>query len=169
MPVLTHLGPAAPCGLTRYESRRLRPGVPATTSSPASSTCTRSRAHVLDPDGATFQSARRGLPRLQTTCDFHPTDVLEDADGSLLVRRHRRLVQALLPDVAAGQAGRARRDLPRSPQGCAEDRRPARPKIVLGEAYDARTDHPARRSAPGRAPPGAGRPEAAKAEPQCRR
>ncbi len=41
-------------------------------------------------------------------------------------RRHRRLVQAVLPDVAAGQAGRAGRDLPRAAAWCARRGRPAR-------------------------------------------
>ena len=40
--------------------------------------------HVLEPDGATFRT--RDLDFLVSdNTDFHPTDVLEDADGSLLV------------------------------------------------------------------------------------
>ena len=43
MPVLTHLGPAAPCGPGPLRVGRLRRRTTATTSSPRCSTCTRSR------------------------------------------------------------------------------------------------------------------------------
>ena len=40
--------------------------------------------HVLEPSGATFKT--RDIDFLvSNNRDFHPTDVLEDADGSLLV------------------------------------------------------------------------------------
>ena len=39
--------------------------------------------HVLQRQGATFGSSMRTFWRRRP--DFHPTDVLEDADGSLLV------------------------------------------------------------------------------------
>ena len=41
--------------------------------------------------------------------DFHPTDVHRRRRRQPAGRRHRRLVQALLPDLAARKAGRARR------------------------------------------------------------
>jgi putative membrane-bound dehydrogenase-like protein len=83
MPVMSHLGPAAPCGLTRYESRAFGDEYK------DNLFCTlfnmhKVTRHVLTPDGATFKSADSDF----LTCDsldFHPTDVLEDADGSLLV------------------------------------------------------------------------------------
>ena len=83
MPVLSHLGPAAPCGLTRYESRAFgeeyRNNLFCTLFNMHKVT-----RHVLAADGATFKSADSDF----VTCDsldFHPTDVFEDADGSLLV------------------------------------------------------------------------------------
>src|SRR5437773_4078834 len=40
--------------------------------------------HVLVPDGATFKTRDEDF-LVSDNLDFHPTDVLEDADGSLLV------------------------------------------------------------------------------------
>src|SRR5690349_22397571 len=40
--------------------------------------------HVLEPDGATFKTKDSDFVTSDNT-DFHPTDVIEDADGSLLV------------------------------------------------------------------------------------
>ena len=40
--------------------------------------------HVLEPSGATFKSRDSDF-LVSNSLDFHPTDVLEDADGSLLV------------------------------------------------------------------------------------
>ena len=83
MPVMTHMGAAAPCGLTTYRSRvfgadwadnllacyfNLRKVV----------------RHELIPDGATFKTRDTDL-LASDHLDFHPTDVLEDADGSILI------------------------------------------------------------------------------------
>jgi hypothetical protein len=46
--------------------------------------------HVLERDGATFKCRNEDFA-VSTHPDFHPTDVFEDADGSIL-RRHRWLV-----------------------------------------------------------------------------
>src|SRR5262249_23752187 len=40
--------------------------------------------HVLTPDGATFKTADEDFV-VSSNDNFHPTDVIEDADGSLLV------------------------------------------------------------------------------------
>src|SRR5262249_9504500 len=40
--------------------------------------------HVVEPDGATFKTKDSDFVVSDST-DFHPTDVLEDADGSLLI------------------------------------------------------------------------------------
>lgn len=40
--------------------------------------------HVLEPDGATYRCQTEDF-LTSTNADFHPTDVLEDADGSLIV------------------------------------------------------------------------------------
>jgi len=83
MPVLSHLGPAAPCGLTRYES-----GVFGTAYQDNLFACLfnmqKVTRHVLSRDGATFKSRDEDF-LVSDNKDFHPTDVLEDADGSLLV------------------------------------------------------------------------------------
>ncbi|MEY4938660.1 MAG: hypothetical protein RIQ93_395 [Verrucomicrobiota bacterium] len=83
MPIMTHMGAAAPCGSITYLSRQfgaeyegnvfvcyfnLRKVV----------------RHELVADGATFQT--RDMDFITSdSADFRPTDVLEDADGSLLV------------------------------------------------------------------------------------
>jgi putative membrane-bound dehydrogenase-like protein len=83
MPVLTHLGPAAPCGLARYESQ-----VFGTEYKDNLFACLfnlhKVTRHVLKPRGGTFQTEDSDFLTCDST-DFHPTDVLEDADGSLLV------------------------------------------------------------------------------------
>jgi putative membrane-bound dehydrogenase-like protein len=83
MPVLTHLGPAAPCGLVRYESRVFGPEYQDNLFACLFNLHKVSR-HVLEPDGATFRVRDEDF-LVSDNVDFHPTDVLEDADGSLLV------------------------------------------------------------------------------------
>ncbi len=83
MPVLVHMGPAAPCGLTRYESRVFGPEYQDNLFACQFNMRKVSR-HVLTPDGATFKSRDEDF-LVSNNLDFHPTDVLEDADGSLLV------------------------------------------------------------------------------------
>src|SRR5688572_22210426 len=83
MPELTQLGPAAPSGLTRYASRvfgeEYRDNFFATMFNLQKVT-----RHVLAPNGASFTSRDSDFV-VSNSRDFHPTDVLEDADGSLLV------------------------------------------------------------------------------------
>lgn len=83
MPVLSHLGPAAPSGLVQIES-----GAWSAEDRP----CLLSAAfnlhqvthHRLRPAGASYLA--EDTPWLVSDhLDFHPTDVLEDADGSVLV------------------------------------------------------------------------------------
>jgi putative membrane-bound dehydrogenase-like protein len=83
MPVLTHMGAAAPAGVLRYESdafgREYKDNLFA-----ALFNLHKVTRHVLEPDGATFKT--RDIDFLVSdSFDFHPTDVVEDADGSLLV------------------------------------------------------------------------------------
>jgi putative membrane-bound dehydrogenase-like protein len=83
MPVLVNLGPAAPCGLTRYESavfgEEYRDNL---------FTCLfnmhKLTRHVLRERGATYEAGTEDF-LTSSDLDFHPTDVIEDADGSLLV------------------------------------------------------------------------------------
>ncbi len=83
MPVLSHLGVAAPCGLARLESEGLgssfRNNVLA-----CSFNMHKVTRHVLTQHGATFASETTDL-LVSNDLDFHPTDVVEDADGSVLV------------------------------------------------------------------------------------
>lgn len=83
MPVLTHLGPAAPCGLARYESRAFGPAYENNLFA-CNFNLHKITRHVLEPHGATFRATDSDFLVSDNT-DFHPTDVLEDADGSLLV------------------------------------------------------------------------------------
>jgi putative membrane-bound dehydrogenase-like protein len=83
MPVLVHLGPAAASGLCRYESDAFGP--PYRDNLFATSfNLHKVTRHVLTEDGATFAATNEDFVVCDSV-DFHPTDVIEDADGSLLV------------------------------------------------------------------------------------
>lgn len=92
LPVLSHLGAAAPCGLVQLESNvfdrgwqvgslphRFQGNLFACLFNMHKIT-----RHVLTPDGATFKSRDEDF-LTSSNLDFHPTDILEDADGSLVV------------------------------------------------------------------------------------
>jgi putative membrane-bound dehydrogenase-like protein len=83
MPVMSHLGPAAPSGLTVTESRNLGPEYQHNVFVCEFNLQKVSR-HVLTPDGATFRDRASDFV-VSDNKDFHPTDVIEDADGSLLI------------------------------------------------------------------------------------
>jgi putative membrane-bound dehydrogenase-like protein len=83
MPVLTHMGPAAPCGLVRYESDKFGPQYKDNLFACQFNMHKVSR-HILTPSGATFTSQDSDF-LVSDNLDFHPTDVIEDADGSLLI------------------------------------------------------------------------------------
>lgn len=83
MPVLAHLGPAAPSGLLGYESSAFGPEFVGN----LFNTCFNMRKvtrHVLTPQGASFSASSEDFLRCEDL-DFHPTDLVEDVDGSLLV------------------------------------------------------------------------------------
>lgn len=83
MPVLSHLGPAAASGLTRYES-----SVFGTEYQDNLFTCCFNLRKVvrtvLVPDGASYRAQDSDF-MVSDNVDFHPTDLFEDADGSLIV------------------------------------------------------------------------------------
>jgi putative membrane-bound dehydrogenase-like protein len=83
MPVLLHMGPAAPCGLTRYESDAFGKDYQNNLFACYFNLHKVGR-HVLTPDGATFSTRDEDFVS-SPDLDFHPTDVLEDADGSLVI------------------------------------------------------------------------------------
>lgn len=83
MPVLTHLGPAAPCGLVHMESGSFGPEYQHNLFATLFNMQKVTR-HVLEPSGATFKTRDEDF-LVSSNRDFHPTHILEDADGSLLV------------------------------------------------------------------------------------
>lgn len=83
MPVLAHLGPAAPCGLTAYPSNVFGDDYHDNLFA-ACFNMQKVTRHVLTPDGATFKASTEDF-LVSDNHDFHPTDVLADADGSLVV------------------------------------------------------------------------------------
>src|SRR5262249_46235706 len=83
MPVMTHMGPAAPCGLHCYESDAF--GKEYTSNLFACQFNLRKVSrHVLKPSGSTYTTEDFDFV-VSDNQDFHPTDVIEDADGSLLI------------------------------------------------------------------------------------
>jgi putative membrane-bound dehydrogenase-like protein len=83
MPPVCHFGPAAPSGLTEYTSRVFGEGYRGNFFT-ALFNMRKVVRHELEPSGATFKSRDSDF-LVADSLDFHPTDVLEDADGSLLV------------------------------------------------------------------------------------
>ena len=83
MPVMNHSGASAPCGLATYRSRVF--GADWSDNLLACYFNLRKVIrHELIPDGATFRTKDTDL-LASDHVDFHPTDVLEDADGSILI------------------------------------------------------------------------------------
>jgi putative membrane-bound dehydrogenase-like protein len=83
LPVMTHFGPGAPCGFTRVESSALGEGYRDSFFACLFNLHKVTR-HVLEPVGATFRTHDSDF-LVSNNTDFHPTDVIEDADGSLLI------------------------------------------------------------------------------------
>ncbi|ADV62070.1 heme-binding protein [Isosphaera pallida ATCC 43644] len=84
LPPLVHLGPAAPSGLELVETDTLEPNASGALLLTAQFNLRRVSAHRLIPQGATYRTEDRVLVE-SNHADFHPTDVLEDADGSVLI------------------------------------------------------------------------------------
>ena len=83
MPVLSHLGAAAPCGLHRIHSDHLGSNYRNNLMACAFSMRSIFR-HELTKSGGSFE-AKVSQFLTSDHVDFHPTDVIEDADGSLIV------------------------------------------------------------------------------------
>src|SRR3954470_15359642 len=81
MPITTHLGAAAPCGLLRYKSGAMGMKDNMFVCNFNMHKVTR---HELERDGATYKTKNSDFV-LAADTDFHPTDVLEDSDGSILI------------------------------------------------------------------------------------
>ncbi|MDX1929149.1 MAG: hypothetical protein SFV81_21660 [Pirellulaceae bacterium] len=86
MPIMVQLGPAAPSGLICLESNYLVNPSSASqrTLVAALFNLQKVTAHQLQPAGASFTTANQDLV-VADRIDFHPTDILEDSDGSLLI------------------------------------------------------------------------------------
>ena len=83
MPPMTHMGPAAPCGLHRLESTQF--GEEYTNNIfCAQFNMRKVSRHVLVLSGSTYTTRDYDFV-VSDSLDFHPTDVIEDADGSLLI------------------------------------------------------------------------------------
>lgn len=83
MPVLSHLGAAAPSGLVRLESDGLGSDYRNTVLA-SSFNLHKVIRHTLSWNGAALKADLSDLI-VSDNLDFHPTDVLEDADGSVIV------------------------------------------------------------------------------------
>ena len=83
MPTLCDLGPAAPAGLARYTSSAFGPGY-RDNLFVAQFNMNKVTRHVLRASGATYTTRDADFVTADSR-DFHPTDIIEDADGSLLV------------------------------------------------------------------------------------
>ncbi|CAN5228850.1 hypothetical protein BH23VER1_BH23VER1_06800 [soil metagenome] len=83
LPPMTHLGPAAPCGLVSYESVAFGHGYRGNLFACQFNLHSVTR-HQLVPDGSTYRTEDSDFVTSESP-DFHPTDVLQDRDGSLLV------------------------------------------------------------------------------------
>ncbi|MBX3240732.1 MAG: HEAT repeat domain-containing protein [Chitinophagaceae bacterium] len=83
MPVMTKLPRIAHSGLMRYEGRAWGDSFKGNLFSAQFNTG-RIMRHIIIPEGATYQT--KDEPFITSShADIHPTDVLEDADGSLLL------------------------------------------------------------------------------------
>ena len=83
MPIMTHMGAAAPCGSATYRSRAFGADY-ADNLFVCYFNLHKISRHELVPDGATFRTKDTDFVTSDSQ-DFHPTDVQEDADGSLLI------------------------------------------------------------------------------------
>lgn len=83
LPAVVSLGADAPSGLMRYAGGAFGADYENSLFM-ASFNRHHVQRYVLERDGATFRSHPQEF-LVSTSSDFHPTDVLEDADGSLLV------------------------------------------------------------------------------------
>jgi putative membrane-bound dehydrogenase-like protein len=84
MPALVHLGVAAPAGITTYRAGGAFGDACARNVFSSQFNLHKVGRHVLRRAGATFEATNEDFVTSKSP-DFHPTDVLEDADGSLLV------------------------------------------------------------------------------------
>lgn len=83
MPNLVQMGPAAPCGLHYHEGAAFG-GMGLRTIYACQFNLRKVSRHVLIPTGGTYQTSDSDFVVSDST-DFHPTDVIEDSTGNLLI------------------------------------------------------------------------------------
>jgi putative membrane-bound dehydrogenase-like protein len=83
MPIMTHMGPAAPAGINRYDSNAFGEDYRGNLFCSQFNLRKISR-HVMVPKGSTYETKDSDFVWSDDP-DFHPTDVREALDGSLLV------------------------------------------------------------------------------------
>ena len=83
MPVMTKMPRVAPAGVVRFQGKAFGPGYEGNFFNAEFNTG-RIMRHIISPDGATFKTVDSPFMK-STSPDSHPTDVLQDADGSMLV------------------------------------------------------------------------------------
>lgn len=83
MPIMTHMGPAAPAGINRYDSNAFGEDYRGNLFCSQFNLRKISR-HIMVPKGATYETKDSDFVWSDDP-DFHPTDVREAPDGSLLV------------------------------------------------------------------------------------
>jgi putative membrane-bound dehydrogenase-like protein len=145
LPAVADLGWVAPAGLMRYRGRAFGQAYEGNLFSAQFNTHKVQR-HILERDGATFR-ARTEEFLVSTDPDFHPTDVLEDADGSLLVidtggwfRIGCPTSQIAKPDVKGGIYRVRRQHDQKEDRSTGEKRETARRPEALKAALRSRID-----------------------------
>jgi putative membrane-bound dehydrogenase-like protein len=83
LPIMTHLGAAAPCGMIRFESAQFGKDYQDNLFC-CLFNLQKVMRHVLIPDGASYKTRDFDFV-VSDQKDFHPTDVVEAPDGSLLI------------------------------------------------------------------------------------
>ncbi|MCC6492001.1 MAG: c-type cytochrome [Pirellulales bacterium] len=147
MPAIEYLDAAAPCGLERYDGQSFGEGY-RNNLLLCEFNMRRVSRHVLQPVGSTFSGQSSPLV-WSDHVDFHPTDVLVDADGSVLVldtggwyKLCCPTSQLWKPDVLGGiyrvrRAGAAAMDDPRGLKLAWEGATPGELWSRLGDARPA--------------------------------
>jgi putative membrane-bound dehydrogenase-like protein len=145
LPATIDLGWVAPSGLMRYRGDAFGAGYRDNFFSAQFNTH-RVQRHVLERAGATFRARTEDFV-VGTDPDFHPTDLLEDADGSLLLvdtsgwfLRGCPTSRIAKPEVkgAIYRIWRQGAPGPRDPRGLALRWDDAEPKVLAGRLDDPR-------------------------------
>ncbi|HSH16026.1 MAG TPA: PVC-type heme-binding CxxCH protein, partial [Verrucomicrobiae bacterium] len=145
LPVLTQLGPAAACALMRYHSDAFGPDYQDNLFA-SSFNLHKITRHRLVPEGATYQTLDEDF-LVSDNPDFHPTHIVEDADGSLIVANTGGWYklccptsQLYKPDVVGGlyRIRRAGTTPANDPRGAALDWNGVTPAVLASRLGDER-------------------------------